>query len=150
MGAVEPTQHEAFMRMLAYLLAIIPAANANIMPDDSQNPTSVTVRFQSGSATFNFAGERVNTIEFVVENKQYSTELTGCMPLEHVRFDTARLSQQKNGTFTLIFQMGAEKDRRYGELPVVQILYQNGRLGGRYLALRTGEHSTSSSLLCQR
>jgi hypothetical protein len=147
---IKRTKDKVPMRVLACLLAVIPAANATIAPDDSENPTSVTIQFQSGSATFSLLNERVKTIDFAVENKHYSTELTECVPLEHVLFDTAKLFQRKNGTFTLTFQMGVEKDRQYGKLPLVQILYQNGRLKGRYLTRQTDEHSASSSSLCQR
>jgi hypothetical protein len=58
--------------------------------------------------------------------------LAGCPILEEVRFDTVRYitfpREREQGTFTLVFHVGNENDRQFGELPPFGVLFQDGRL----------------------
>lgn len=141
------------MRALVCLFAMTPLAYANIRPDDTETPRSITVLFASGSATFNLDNQIAQTIAVRVGDKQYSAQLAGCIPLEHIRFDTAKFfngipAERRDGTFTLTFQMGTEASRAFGELPLIQVSFRDGKVVGRLISRQIAERHGFTSPLC--
>ena len=144
------------MRALVCLVGVIAVAHANLRQDDSaEAPHSITVLFDSGGATFNLANGIAKTIDVRVGEKLYTTQLSGCMRLENIRFETAQFfnglpGRRMEGTFTLTFRMGGEDSAPFGKLPWVQIAFNDGHRVGALVTRQTGFLSENTSALCQR
>ena len=139
------------MRALVCLLAVIPMAHARIGPYTGEDPRSITLVFKSGNVTFNLSNGVAKTIDFRVGDKLYSTPLAGCIPLEHIRFDTAMFDVGENrreGYFTMTFQMGAEESRAFGQLALIQISFNDSRLVARLITRQIAERHGFTSPLC--
>ena len=139
------------MQTLVAFIALT-LGNIDIKPSHPERPQFITVSFASGNATFNLSSRGIaQSIDFRLNEKLYSTPLTGCTPLEHIRFDTAMFSLAGDGTegsFSLTFQMGSEQSRAFGELPMIQISFREGKLVARLITRQTDEHSGFTSPLC--
>jgi hypothetical protein len=133
---------------------IASVANAHIMPEQaSPNPISVTVHFnESADVTFNFEQAGVASIDFLISGKTYTAVVYDCKPIVHVRFDTALLTQgpprAPEDDFKLTFRMGEETDKRFGELPLVQISFKGGKVSEMRYSMKTTAIAESGSQLC--
>ena len=138
------------VRSLLCVAAVIPLAHATIAPEIKwETPNSVTLQFATADARFNLRNDVLQSIDFHIRGRLYSAQFIGCTPLEHLRFDTAEFHDgKKEGSFTLMFQMGTEETRRFGELPKVQITFYAGRLHVRGISRKTGEHSWFTNPIC--
>ena len=148
--------------LAAILLAVPKAAFAPagpyVPPSRAENittqPDAVSVRFDSGdTASFRLAERLVTDIEFHVQGKDYSVPLKCAGGLPDVHFDTATLSgRSEEGTaektFTLLFDMGREQDRKYGALPRIQVSFYRGRVVDMLVTNKTGDKAYFSSKLC--
>jgi hypothetical protein len=133
------------------LITISFSTEAHIGPYTGENPRSVTLVFKSGTATFNLSKGVAEDIVFRVGDKSYSTSFAGCIPLEHIRFDSASFDVGENpteGTFTLIFDMGAEDSRAFGLLPHIQISFARGNPSQRLITREIAKDHGFSSPLC--
>ena len=73
--------------------------------------------------------------------------------LRSVRFESAVVVQvdereRAEGSFSLLFDMGDEQDRRFGRLPRVQLSFRRRRLTEMLVDTMTGPRSAFSSKLC--
>jgi len=134
--------------------ALASVANAYITPDaPSPKPISITVHFgRSAEATFNLEQARTTSIDFLVGGNIYRAILVGCTPVTHVHFDTALLIQGRprtqEGDFMLTFRMGEEAEKRFGELPLVQISFKGGKLSKMLYYRKTSQQAGFSAQLC--
>jgi hypothetical protein len=76
--------------------------------------------------------------------------LATCMPLRNVRFESVRFilgehDTRKEGTFTILFRMGTDEDRRFDSLPKVQLNFYKWHFVDPLITTQTGPHSSFSS-----
>jgi hypothetical protein len=115
---------------------------------------AVAVRFDSGdTASFRLTERRVTDIDFHVQGKGYSLPLTCAGGLADVHFDSAELSggsEQATAekSFTMLFDIGQEQDRKYGALPRIQLSFRLGRVVAMLVTNKTGDTASFSSKLC--
>jgi hypothetical protein len=133
------------------LITISFSTEAHLVPYTGENPRSVTLVFKSGTATFNLSKGVAEDVVFRVGDKSYSTSFAGCTPLEHIRFESAIFDAGENpteGTFTLLFEMGAEESRAFGLLPRIQISFARGNPSQRLISREVAKNTAFSSSLC--
>jgi hypothetical protein len=116
---------------------------------------AVEVVFDSGdTASFRLAERLVTDIDLHVRGGDYSLALECAGGLADVRFDTAELSvgasevAVADKSFSLLFDIGQEQDRRYGALPRVQVSFYRGRVTAMLMTTRTSDTSSFSSKIC--
>lgn len=96
----------------------------------------------------------VTEIDLRVRGAEYSIPMQCAGGLRDVRFETAALDswgqepEKAEGTFALLFDMGAEHERRFGKLPRVQISMYRRRVTEMLVTRMTGPSSGFSSKLC--
>ena len=146
---------ELSMRALLCLVGVISLAHANLRQDvPAEAPLSITVLFASGSATFKLANGVAQSIDVRVGEKLYTTQLSGCMRVENIRFETTQFfnglpGRRMEGTFTLTFRMGTDDSAAFGNLPWVQIAFNDGHRVGAIVTRQTGLGSETTSPLCR-
>jgi len=117
---------------------------------------SVAVTFDLGDTiTFRLSPVTgvVQSIDAHVLGVTYSVPLARCGSIKNVRFDTLTVGlgerdERKEGTFTFMFRMGTEKDRRFGELPRVQLNFYKGQFIDPLIYNKTAPRSGYASSLC--
>jgi hypothetical protein len=137
------------------MLAIAAAAVAPSAQVGVAQPTAVTIRLGAeDTVSFRGSDRVVNEIQLRVRGKGYSVPLQCAGGLHDVKPETASIGgsadQQAvaDGSFALLFDMGNEQDRRFGQLPRVQLSFYRGRLTEMLVTIRTSEQSGFSSKLC--
>lgn len=82
----------------------------------------------------------------------YSVDLECADGLRDVRYDSAELAflgdEDDESSFSLLFDVGREDERRFGRLPRVELGFHEGRVTVMLLSRPTGESSTAGSNLC--
>ena len=116
---------------------------------------ATTIRVgQEDTVTFRFSGDVVTDIDLHVHGGDYTVPLQCAGGLHEVHFDTVVVLSslgdvgKAEGSFALLFDVGSEQDRRFGELPRVQISFSRRRFTAMLMTNRTGERSRFSSKLC--
>ena len=137
------------LHLSATLIAQRSAGNAG--PADV-----ITLGLGAGDVvTFRQSQRVITRIDLRVGDAEYSVPLECAGGLREVRFDTVELPRRSRepehttGTFALMFDMGDERERRYGALPRVQISFYRGRITEMLVTRRTGPSSGFSAQLCE-
>jgi hypothetical protein len=114
----------------------------------------ITVHFESeDTVTFKGSERVVTEIDLHVRGSEYTVPLRCAGGLHDVHAETAEMhtageAQAKEGTFFLRFDVGNEQDRRFGELPHIQISFYRRRLTDMLVTNMTSVNSGFSSKLC--
>ena len=137
------------------LLAISAVALAQTGQVDIGQPAAVTVRIGSeDTVSFRLSQRVVTDIEIHLRGAEYSVPLQCAGGLHDVSFETATIHASEGerakteGSFSLLFDMGNEQDRRFGKLPRVQLSFYRRRLTAMLVTIMTAEKSGFSSNLC--
>ena len=141
--------------LLAFLaLQAAVVASAQISQNSVDRPAAMTVRFGSDAkATFKAQPDVVTDIDLKVSGMDYTVPLQCAGGLRDVHVETSEVhltgpQAAAEGTFSLLFQIGNEQDKRFGEQPRVQISFYRRRVTDMLLTTKTSERSWFSSKLC--
>jgi hypothetical protein len=141
--------HLAFVTLFALQAAVLLAQNLKI-----EEPAVITVQFESeDTVTFKGSQRVVTDIDLRVRGSEYTVPLQCAGGLHDVHAETAEMhigteAQAREGTFSLLFDIGNEQDRRFGKLPRIQISLYRRRLIAMLVTNMTGPQSGFSSNLC--
>ena len=119
-----------------------------------QEPSAITVQFDSESmVTFKSSQRVVNQIDLRIRGSEYTVPLQCAGGLHDVHAETTEIhtgteAQAAEGTFSLMFDIGNEQDRRFGNLPRVQISFYRRRVTEMLVTNMTGPQSGFSSRMC--
>ncbi len=142
---------------LVFGLAVGTLAFAQVGPVDQETPEAVTVQFAAqDSASFYLTDGLVTRIDIQARGESYTVPLD-CVTgggLRDVRFGTALLAfagTPGNGAkgVSLLFERGREDERRFGELPRVQVSLSGGRVREMLESRQTSATSSFSDKLCE-
>ncbi len=116
---------------------------------DIGRPVAITVRLGSeDTASFRLSQRVVTDIDLHVRGADYSVPLQCAGGLHDVNVSTVELWRETADTFSLLFDMGNEQDRKFGKLPRVQVGFSRGRLTTMLLTTMTSERAGGASKLC--
>jgi hypothetical protein len=141
----------AFIHITLFLLL---ATSAFANKDYIQRPQSLTIRFSTiDRATFVFSNSVVTAITLHVGSVDYTVPATACAKLRDIRFDSVTLLRNSHKSadeadyFGLRFDMGTESARAFGELPHVQLMYEDGKFRGTFITKKTAQDTWQDSKL---
>lgn len=126
-----------------------PAVIEHVGQVDIERPVAMTIRLGSeDTASFRVSQRVVTDIDLHVRGADYSVPLQCAGGLHDVNFATVELWLETADTFSLLFDMGNEQQRKFGKLPRMQVGFSRGRLDTMLLTTMTSERSGGASKLC--
>lgn len=109
--------------------------------------------FNGDRLRFERSGDAYRRIEMRVGGRSYVLDLQDCQPFGPVHPETIELvqtvAQRATGDFRIKFVTGGERDRRFGDLPTVELEYMRGEPGTLRITRKTAEKSWFSDRLCR-
>lgn len=118
---------------------------------DINRPVAITVQLEGDdTVSFRLSQRVVTEVDLHVHGAEYSVPLQCAGGLRDVDFGTVELSLQDkvDDGFALLFNMGGEQSRQFGDLPRVQLSFYRGRLTEMLVTNKTSERSAFTSKLC--
>ena len=144
------------MRTLIHItLFLLLATSAFAHKDRMEHPQTLAVNFKTGErATFVISNSVVTAITLRIGSADYAVPAAECAKLRDIRFESVTLLW--NGSYKsaaeadycyLLFDMGTESSRAFGELPRVQLMYRAGKFEGTTVTRKTAQDTWQDSRL---
>ncbi len=136
------------MKSLIALALFVLASPPMILHKDRVEPLrTLTVGFGTGeTATFSFSGTRITAIRLLAGKVEYAVPEAECAKLREARFETTALiwngshkSAETSNDLSLEFRMGPDSAMTFGELPLVQPSFLDGKFEKASVTKKTGE-----------
>jgi hypothetical protein len=153
------------MRLLLCALTMFArVAAAEIVAEGPQeSPSSVAVKSNelavklgaTSIVRFVLSGQRVVRVDITVAGKRYIADMRTCALPASIHTnnmvllrDDLRDDTHRRDGFTLLFDVGSENDRKFGELPRIQLTWEHSRLEAAYISHMIAANSGFGEPLC--
>jgi len=147
------------LALLALLISVTAAADI-VAGSPKEKPTGSTstasdliVKLGTNSSVhFYLSGERATSVEMSVAGHRSVFQLDTCVLSREIRVegmelerDDLREGEHRSRAVTLMFDVGSEKDRRFGKLPRAQLTWMQDRLmvAAQHHKIAPNEETTS-------
>jgi hypothetical protein len=142
-------------RILIAFLCFDSASAYISAPSPTEVPQSVALEFAADAAVrFTLLNGQLASVSGRVGKIETNLSFDGCKSLKTIRLDTIRLlrddlrAKEAHESVTLLFDVGADESRQFGELPHVQLTFSRGELPRALITRKTSENSFFSDQIC--
>jgi hypothetical protein len=137
-------------------LVFISSAHANIsVPAPEQTPQTVSIAFAADATVqFTLIDGRLASLSGHIGKIQTNASFDDCKTLRNLRLDNFKLirddlkRQDPQQSITLLFDVGSDDDRRFGQLPRVQLTFDARKINHALITRRTSDSGYFSDQLC--
>ncbi len=134
-------------------LLVFSSLSASPHKDRIEHARTMTVGFKTGEAAiFTLSDAKIAGVTLRVGSVDYTVPPGECAKLRDVRFETVSLcwngsfeSAAKSDYFSLQFDMGKENARAFGEMPLVQLMFRDGKFADATITKKTAEDTSTES-----
>jgi len=137
-------------------IVFISSAHATISaPAPEQTPQTVSIDFSADATVqFTLIDGRLAGVSGHIGKIQTNASFDGCKALTNLRLDNFKVirddlkRQDPQQSVTLLFDVGSDDDRRFGQLPRVQLTFDLRNINHALITRRTSDGGYFSDQLC--
>jgi hypothetical protein len=145
------------VRRIVIAVLCINSASAHISaPSPTQVPQGVSLEFAADAVVrFTLSNGRLTSVSGHVGKIETNLSFEGCKPLTNSRLDTLSVirddlrTKDPSESITLLFDVGSEDSRTFGQLPRVQLTFGRAKSLMALITRKTSENSAFSDELCR-